>query len=227
MGLVDYNTLREAYGLPRVSSWDDVTNDTQTKEQLKLLYPDINDVDAYVGMFNLSYKSRVVHGYLIFPAIGAICEEPTGRAVVGPLSKAIIKEQFLRMRAGDRFWYENPGVLTPSELEEIKSFTYGYMVTNNTNIDVFPENPFIVAVPDYKLGAKLSLGDTSEGSYVVVMGMIKLSWKVNGDRMDFVVESDAGGWFGFGFGSNMLPADIILCHHDTTDGEWICEDKYR
>lgn len=50
VGIRDFNSVRVDYGLPAISSWEElVKNDPDTVEKLKLLYPDVNDADLYVG----------------------------------------------------------------------------------------------------------------------------------------------------------------------------------
>ncbi|KAJ3133198.1 hypothetical protein HDU90_006353 [Geranomyces variabilis] len=206
MGMADYSTLRVAYGLPAVTSWDDVCSDEKLVTQLKLLYPNMNDVDAYVG---------------------AVVEDHASASTLGPLSTAILSEQLLRLRDGDRFWYENPGVLAADELLEIKTNgTLGMLVKRNTNITVFPDNPFSVSTPDYVLGAPESKLSDAASESVIVPGIMKLSWNINGDQIYFTVETDASGWVGFGFGANMLPADIYLFRHDNAAGTWTCQDSW-
>ncbi|KAJ3170125.1 hypothetical protein HDU87_008842 [Geranomyces variabilis] len=205
-GIADYNTLRVAYGLSRVSSWAEMTNDTTVATNLAALYgTTMDNIDAYVG--------AVVEG------------ERTGNAVLGPLSSAIVKENFARIRAGDRHWYENPGEFTADELAEIKTWTkMGNIVTANTKIDVFPDNPFIVAVKDSVLGASVQTA-SADLSVTVLDGMTKLSWSMGSSSISFKVESNAKGWFGFGFGDNMLPADIYLFHKESS-GAWVGQDCY-
>ncbi|KAJ3020974.1 hypothetical protein HKX48_009447 [Thoreauomyces humboldtii] len=206
MGMADYNTLRAAYNLSRVNSWSEITNDTKVADQLTLLYSGMDNVDAYVG---------------------SIIESHDEGSSIGPLSTAIIKEQLLRARDGDRFWYENPGLFTAEELTEIESINLGSLIIANTNISVFPANPFAIAVPDYILGDTTLATASATTASVVVLDMIKFSWIISGSEIKFTVESNSDGWFAFGFGANMLPADIYLFRHDTTaDGSWMCQDSY-
>jgi hypothetical protein len=53
---------------------------------------------------------------------------------VGPLFHAIIVEQFTRTRAGDKWWYERPGVLDPSILQTVKATT---AVGSQSWVDVY------------------------------------------------------------------------------------------
>jgi dual oxidase len=107
-GLPDYNTARRAYKLPGLSNWTDINKDLFEKkpdlaQKLQDLYQnEINNVDLYVG------------GML----------ECDGTKP-GPLFTQIIKEQFLRLRDADRFWFENQEnkMFTPDEVAAIKKYT--------------------------------------------------------------------------------------------------------
>ena len=39
--------------------------------------------------------------------VGALLERPNGTALVGPLFAAVMRDQYIRTRDGDRFWFEN------------------------------------------------------------------------------------------------------------------------
>ncbi|KAI8915469.1 hypothetical protein DFJ77DRAFT_533726 [Powellomyces hirtus] len=55
---------------------------------------------------------------------------------------------------------------------------------------------------------------------------MKLSWEIVDANIRFVVETNSERWVGFGFGKDMLPADIMLFRHDSESGDWICQDSY-
>src|SRR5262249_23718423 len=48
-GLADYNTVRAAYGLPRVRTFADITSDPGLQQALQNLYGDVNHIDLWVG----------------------------------------------------------------------------------------------------------------------------------------------------------------------------------
>lgn len=89
-GLPDYNTARRLFNLPERRRWEDINREDAQKrplvyERLAELYKDdISNLDMYVG------------GMLEMSANGP-----------GELFKQIIKDQFYRLRAADRFWFEN------------------------------------------------------------------------------------------------------------------------
>jgi dual oxidase len=125
-GLPSYNDIREAYGLPRQQSWSEINP----------MYPDIlNQLRELYG--NTSAPDDLD----LFP--GGLLE--TTYDGPGPLFRAILLDQFLRIRHGDRFWYENDknGIYTKEEVEEIEN-TMFYDVINNVTRAL--RNPTLVNV---------------------------------------------------------------------------------
>lgn len=86
-GIPDYNTARKAYNLSPVQSTQHFTNIGVTAEYAQKLLTLYNnswdDIDIWVGGIMETNKRP------------------------GELFRAIIKDQFLRIRNGDRFWFEN------------------------------------------------------------------------------------------------------------------------
>ena len=52
--------------------------------------------------------------------VGGLAENPLPGAMVGPTFACILADQFLRLRRGDRFWYENSIQLKPFTAGELK-----------------------------------------------------------------------------------------------------------
>ncbi|HRX82679.1 MAG TPA: peroxidase family protein, partial [Pirellulaceae bacterium] len=48
-GLADYNSVREAYGLPRVEGFDEITSDPEVQQTLADLYGSVDNIDLWVG----------------------------------------------------------------------------------------------------------------------------------------------------------------------------------
>ncbi|KHJ49017.1 CHDCT2 domain protein [Trichuris suis] len=81
----------------------------------------------------LRQKLRVLYGH---PAnidlwVGGVLEKTVPGARMGPTFMCIIVDQFRRLRDGDRFWYENPGVFAPEQLQEIKKSTLARVLCHN------------------------------------------------------------------------------------------------
>lgn len=101
-GLQFYNDYRVLCGLQRATSFHDLRNEIThrpTREKLEALYGHPDNIDLFIG---------------------GITETPMEGAKIGPTFICIISGQMQRLRDGDRFWFENPGVFTPEQLVEIK-----------------------------------------------------------------------------------------------------------
>ncbi len=118
-GLADYNTVRAAYGLPKVTSFAQITSDPQLQAQLKQLYGSVDNIDLWVG---------------------ALAENHLRGSSVGPTLKAIISDQFQRLRDGDRFFYlrEFSGKL----LQQIDNTTLADVIRRNTDLTNLQANVF-------------------------------------------------------------------------------------
>jgi hypothetical protein len=120
LGLPSYNQARKDFGLTPVSSFAQITADTAVQGQLQAAYGSVDRIDPLVGM---------------------VAEDHVPGATVGPLLYRVIKDQFERLRDGDRFWYEN-GQFTPSELVQIRTTTLADIIRRNTGITNLQANVF-------------------------------------------------------------------------------------
>ena len=88
-GLPDYNLARTYFQLPRRKTWNEINPELFNKNPslLRILMEihanNINNIDIYLG---------------------GMLESRNGP---GELFTAVIKDQFLRLRDSDRFWFEN------------------------------------------------------------------------------------------------------------------------
>ncbi|XP_076433768.1 lactoperoxidase-like [Peromyscus maniculatus bairdii] len=74
--------------------------------------------------------------------LGAIAEPLVHRGRVGPLLTCLLGWQFQRIRDGDRFWWENPGVFTEKQRDSLQKVSFSRLVCDNTAINKVPLNPF-------------------------------------------------------------------------------------
>ena len=112
-GIPAYNDLRQAYGLNRLTNFTQITTDTTISNGLASLYNSVDDID---------------------PWIAGLAEDHLTGANVGPLFNAIIKDQFVRARDGDRFYYKNDPSLTKEDIALIEGSTLGKVIERNTNL---------------------------------------------------------------------------------------------
>ena len=118
-GLADYNTIRESFGLARVTSFAEITSDPEKQATLETLYGDVDNIDFFVGM---------------------LAEDLLPGASVGESVAAVLKNQFQRLRDGDRFYYEN--TFTPEEIAEIRSTRLSDIIRRNTDTTIIQDNVF-------------------------------------------------------------------------------------
>ncbi|CAG8543808.1 2373_t:CDS:2, partial [Dentiscutata erythropus] len=136
LGLPDYDTFRSVYhpagsvynnqSCNRTSEQDSVdcfnvvTNNLTIAKNLQQIYDKVNRIDPIIGMF----------------------AESKGKTTpLPPTISAIIKEEFIRKRSADRFWFEG-SKYTSDEIELIKTTTMRDIIMRNTNIQDVQINPF-------------------------------------------------------------------------------------
>jgi len=110
-GLADYNTVRVAYGLPRVTSFADITPDVALQEGLRKAYGSVDTIDLWVG---------------------GLAEKHLAGSSLGATFTRIIVDQFTRLRDGDRYWYQN--VLPADRVTEIQRTTLADIIARNTGL---------------------------------------------------------------------------------------------
>lgn len=125
-GLPGYNEMRDLLpGLAKYDDWDDAEFLPGVKELLMSIYDTIDDVDLWIG---------------------GLSELHVNDGLMGELFAAILFDQFDRLRAGDRFWYEN-GMFEQEWLDFIESSTLGEIIMRNTDIETMPFSVFTVPEP--------------------------------------------------------------------------------
>ena len=128
-GLPDYNTIRAAYGLPRVTSFAEISSNPEVQDALESAYGDVNDIDLWVG---------------------GLAEDHAPGALVGETVRAVLADQFIRLRDGDRLWYQNDPFFSyyTDWMEEVEETTLSDIIKRNTNIgNELQDNVFMCAAP--------------------------------------------------------------------------------
>ncbi|CAK9295218.1 unnamed protein product [Gordionus sp. m RMFG-2023] len=138
VGIPNYNEVRAALGFKRIKSFKDYKRNNPTSFQenrhyndlLNLYDSDINNMDAWTG---------------------GMLETKNGKP--GELFSLIIFNEFIRLRDGDRFWFENynqNGLFTESEVDLIKNTSLKYIVRSITDISGkrLQENLFVLTDGD-------------------------------------------------------------------------------
>ncbi|XP_055720413.1 peroxidasin isoform X2 [Salvelinus fontinalis] len=127
-GIPPYNDYRTFCNLTSAQSFDDLKNEIKNphvREKLQRLYGTPLNID-------------------LFPALMAEDLVPGSR--LGPTLMCLLAAQFKRLRDGDRFWYENPGVFTPAQLTQLKQASLTRVLCDNgDNITRIQQDVFNVA----------------------------------------------------------------------------------
>ena len=127
-GLPSYNDAREHFHLPPIADFSDLPVEPALAEATRDVYDDkIENLDVWTGGL---LESEMFDG-------------------PGELFSAVILDQFLRIRDGDRFWFESDlnGLFTEEEREVIYNTTIADIIVRNsrgviTHADI-PANPFL------------------------------------------------------------------------------------
>ena len=118
-GLADYNTVREAYDLPRVTNFDQITSDPKMQSALATTYGSVDNIDLWVG---------------------GLAEDHLPNSSLGATFTRILVDQFTRLRDGDRFWYQT--ALPENLLRNVQNTSLADIIRRNTQLTKLQENVF-------------------------------------------------------------------------------------
>ena len=120
-GIGTYNQVRVAYGLPAVTQFSDITSDVAVQNELEATYGTVNQIDPFEGM---------------------LAEDHVPGADVGPTIKAILGDQFARLRDGDRFFYRNESFTAEERNLVRQGNTLAKVIKDNAAITNLQSNVF-------------------------------------------------------------------------------------
>jgi len=118
-GVADYNTVRESYGLARVTSFADITSDVDRQQTLESLYGSVDNIDAFVGF---------------------LAEDTQPGSSLGQSLIVVLQDQFVRLRDGDRFYFEN--TFSTPEIAAIQATSFSDIIRRNTDTTVIQDTAF-------------------------------------------------------------------------------------
>uniref|UniRef100_A0A0K0EPD7 peroxidase n=1 Tax=Strongyloides stercoralis TaxID=6248 RepID=A0A0K0EPD7_STRER len=126
-GTPSYNSWREFCGSKKATTFEEFSDhilDKNVRNGLAKAYKSPDDVDLYVG---------------------AMLEDPVVGGLIGSTLSCIIGNQFKRSRDGDRFYYENPGIFTNEQLNEIKKGSFARIICDNSDgFQLISQDAFLV-----------------------------------------------------------------------------------
>lgn len=126
-GLADYNTVRTDFGLPAFTAFSDFSSDPLMNQTLEYAYGSLEKVDPYVGM---------------------LAEDHMPETLFGQMAMTIVKKQFMALRDGDRYYFENDIEISEDEKKWIRTVRLSDVIRRNAPItvihdDVFQAHPLV------------------------------------------------------------------------------------
>nr|XP_045600702.1 peroxidase-like [Procambarus clarkii] len=114
-GVGGYNRWRMYCGLQPASNFSDLAPDMDSGalQSIAAVYSHVDDIDFFTG---------------------GLAERPIKDGLVGPTFACIIADQFLRLKKGDRYWYETttqPQAFTKEQLAEIHKVSLARILCDN------------------------------------------------------------------------------------------------
>ena len=120
-GLPSFSEACRALGVPAPRRFQDINPEPAVWMGLEQAYGEVDQVDCWIG---------------------GLCEPHMPGAMVGPMLRNVIGDQFRRLRDGDRFYYEHG---LPRELVDlVEQQSLSVIIRRNTEIgDELQDNVFI------------------------------------------------------------------------------------
>lgn len=122
-GIPRYNQLRMDYGLPPRAGFNEISSDPQIAGALASVYVNVDEVDAWIGM---------------------MAEDHMPGAMMGETVGTILKDQFQRLRDGDRFYMHNDPAMSQQEILEIEATRLSDIIRRNSNVKNIQLNVFMM-----------------------------------------------------------------------------------
>ena len=137
-GLPGYNEFREYCGLPRICNWMDKPEEINFEnwQMLYKLYDSPSDIDLFTA---------------------GLAEMPYNGGVVGRTFNCLIKEQFHRLKFGDRYFFTHEAdtslkthPFTEDQLDNLRNRNLGDILCDNTQFKESKKNVFRAGPLDMK-----------------------------------------------------------------------------
>lgn len=129
-GIADFNTVRGAYGLSPYQNFLDLSGDEEAADAL---------ANAY-GPGGLSHLDLWT---------GNLCEPHLVGTNLGETMTTLFIDQFVRLRDGDRFYFENEEVYPLDFIYTILETTFADVIRRNTSVEGYEVNDYAFFEPYY------------------------------------------------------------------------------
>lgn len=120
-GIADYNRIRTTIGLPRVTKYAEISSDVAVQAGLALSYDGVSQIDPWIGLLS---------------------EDHLPGASMGITAARLLREQFEKLRDGDRYWYERD--LSGDRLRRIQNTRLAEVIQRNSRVRNLQRNVFFI-----------------------------------------------------------------------------------
>jgi len=141
-GIPGYNKMRETCGLGKATKFEDFGQEMipENWKKLSKVYKHVDDVDLFAGGF-------LEQG-------GSNCDGSgfTQCGILGPVFRCIVGDTFMRLRYGDRYFYDldqDNHKFNLRELQEIRKTSLAKIICDNTNVENMQPEAF--KIPNEKI----------------------------------------------------------------------------
>ena len=132
--------MRTAFGRPPANGFNQVSPDPQVRQALQEVYGSPQQIDAWVGL---------------------LAEPHRPGSMVGETLHRVLRDQFVRLRDGDRFWYQ--AYLPPPMVQLVEAQTLSRIIRRNTEVTTeIQRDVFRVTTPclaDFNGDGAVAVGD--------------------------------------------------------------------
>lgn len=145
LGVAGYNDLREAVGLDRAETFDDITSDADLAATLEALYGHPDKVDAWVG---------------------GLAEDPVSGGMLGEMFSLVLTDQFIRLRDGDPFWSEGRVGLAEELRDELWQTSLADVILRNTDVEAIQKDVFLAMTRIVGSDVDESISGTAKAEFI-------------------------------------------------------------
>jgi hypothetical protein len=190
-GILSYNDARLAFGLARKNSFAEISNDTDVQKRLQDTYTTVDRVEALIG---------------------GLAEDHVNGGNFGELFYKSFSDQWIKIRASDRFWYENEDAgFSNDDIAKIQTTTLLDIIKRNTPDSYYPQNLWFVQPP---ASSKLPEINNGYNSPLSLSNDYNIQWKMDSTNITFLITMrSTNSWFGIGFnpnGNGMTDTDMMI-----------------
>ncbi|CAG8440207.1 7817_t:CDS:10 [Funneliformis mosseae] len=199
-GIPLYNDARVAFGLPKKTSWADISSDPDVQKRLEDTYGSVDRIEALMG---------------------GLAEDHINGGNLGELFYKSFSEQWIKIRDSDRFWFENKDAgFSKEDIAKIQNTTLlTILMRNSPKISLYPQNLWSVQPTSSLMMPEDS--KTYNDTITLSDGFI-LKWKIDGSDITFLITlGSTNSWFGIGFnpeGDAMSGTDMMIFQNQEKKG---------